>query len=101
VLQNPAVFVVIALVTGDVSSATAFGGALPTYLLQNRFSREFEWEADYHAVEQLRKGGIAPAHFAALLERLAATHGEGDSAVPGYLRTHPTTAERIQAINGR
>jgi predicted Zn-dependent protease len=100
VLQNSAVFVVIALITGDVSSATAFGGALPTYLLQNRFSREFEREADAHAVTQLRKGGIAPTHLAKMLERLAATHGETDSELLGYLRTHPPTPERIQAING-
>ena len=101
VLQNSAVFVVIALVTGDVSSATAFGGALPTYLLQNRFSREFEREADAHAVEKLRSAGLSPEHLATMLQRLASTHGEGDSRVLGYLRTHPPTLERIQAINGR
>jgi predicted Zn-dependent protease len=101
ILQNSAVFVVIALVTGDVSSATAFGGALPSYLLQNRFSREFEREADAHAVAQLQKAGIAPKYLAAMLERLAHTHGEGDSTILGYLRTHPPTPERIQAINGK
>ena len=46
VLQNSAVFVVLALVTGDISSSSAFGSALPAYLLQSRFSREFETEAD-------------------------------------------------------
>lgn len=101
ILQNSAVFVVIALVTGDVSSATAFGGALPSYLLQNRFSREFEREADAYAVAQLNKGAIAPSHLAAMLERLAATHGEDDSTLLGYLRTHPPTPERIQTINGK
>ena len=101
ILQNSAVFVVIALITGDVSSATAFGGALPAFLLQNRFSREFEREADNHAVAQLRKAAIAPTHLATMLERLAATHGEGDSTILGYLRTHPPTPERIQAINGK
>jgi predicted Zn-dependent protease len=100
VLQNSAVFVVIALVTGDVSSATAFGGALPTFLLQNRFSREFEREADAHAVEQLRQGGIAPTHLATMLERLSSTHDESDSRMLGYLSSHPPTPERIQAING-
>lgn len=101
VLQNSAVFVVIALITGDVSSATAFGSALPTYLLQSRFSREFEREADAYAVEQLRKAEITPAHLATMLQRLAATHGETDSSVLDYLRTHPPTPERIQAINGK
>jgi Zn-dependent protease with chaperone function len=100
VLQNSAVFVVIALITGDVSSATAFGGALPAYLLQNRFSRAFEAEADAHAVEKLRQAGVAPVHLATMLERLAKTHHEGDSAMLAYLRTHPPTPERIRAITG-
>jgi Zn-dependent protease with chaperone function len=100
VLQNSAVFVVLALVTGDVSSATAFGSALPAFLLQSRFSRAFEREADAHAVDELRRGGLDPAHLARMLERLAATHDEGDSKVMGYLRTHPPTPERIEAIQG-
>lgn len=100
VLQNSAVFVVVALVTGDVSSATAFGGALPTYLLQSRFSREFEREADAHAVEQLGRAGIAPEHLATLLQRLAAAHGESDSEMLGYLRSHPPTPDRIHMITG-
>ena len=98
VLQNSAVFVVLALVTGDVSSATAFGSAIPAYLLQNRFSREFEREADAHAVEKLRKANLDPAFLARMLGRLAKDHGESDSAMLGYLRTHPPTPERIEAI---
>lgn len=98
VLQNSAVFVVLALVTGDVSSATAFGGALPTYLLQSRFSREFEREADAIAVEKLRKAGIEPTYLATMLRRLSKTNGEADSTVLGYLSTHPPTPERIEAI---
>jgi len=101
VLQNSAVFVVLALVTGDVSSATALGSALPAFLLQSRFSREFEREADAHAVDELRRGGVDPTHLARMLERLAATHDEGDSKVMGYLRTHPPTPERIEAIQGK
>ena len=101
VLQNSAVFVVVALVTGDVSSATAFGSALPTFLLQNRFSREFEREADAHAVAELRKAGVSPSHLADILQRLAANHDESDSELIGYLRTHPPTPERIRAINGK
>jgi Zn-dependent protease with chaperone function len=100
ILQNSAVFVVLALVTGDVSSATAFGSALPAFLLQNRFSREFEREADTHAVETLQRAGLDPSHLATILRRLSHTHGEGDSKALGYLRSHPPTPERIEAING-
>lgn len=101
VLQNSAVFVVIALVTGDVSSATAFGGALPAFLLQNRFSREFEREADAYAVTTLRKAGLEPVYLVRLLQRLSKKHGELDSTMLGYLSTHPPTPERIQAISGQ
>ena len=100
VLQNSAVFVLLALITGDVSSATAFGSALPTYLLQSRFSREFEREADAHAVAQLRRAGIEPSHLAAMLQRLATAHEEGDTPFLGYLRSHPPTPERIKSIKG-
>lgn len=100
VLQNSAVFVVIALATGDISSTAAFGGALPTYLLQSRFSREFEREADEHAIAQLRAAGIEPRFLAEMLRRLAEKHGEHDSKFLGYLRSHPPTPERIQKISG-
>lgn len=101
VLQNSAVVVAIALVTGDASSATSLGSVLPSYLLQNRFSRDFEREADAHAVDALRKAGIEPRHLATMLDRLAHAHGDGDSVVPEYLRSHPPTPERIKTIDGK
>ena len=101
VLQNSAAFVALALVTGDVSSATAFGGALPAFLIQNRFSREFEREADAHAVTVLRRAGIDPAHLATMLGRLSKTTGDSGTEMLAYLSTHPPTPERIEAINGR
>jgi predicted Zn-dependent protease len=101
VLQNSAAFVALALVTGDVSSATAFGGALPAFLIQSRFSREFEREADAHAVTVLRRAGIDPAHLATMLGRLSKTAREPDAKVLHYLGTHPSTPERIEAITGK
>ena len=98
VLQNSTVFVVIALITGDVSSATAFGGAIPAYLVQSKFSREFEQEADAHAVAMLRSAGIDPTHLADMLEKLAAQKHGPNNRVFDYLSSHPPTAERIQAI---
>jgi predicted Zn-dependent protease len=100
VLQNSAVFVVIALVTGDVSSATAFGGALPTFLLQTRFSREFEREADAHAIVTLRAAKIDPEYLARMLERLGKEHSESLDEAMGYIGSHPPTKERINTIKG-
>lgn len=98
VLQNSTVFVVVALITGDVSSATAFGGAVPAFLLQTKFSREFESEADAHAVKMMRAAGIAPAHLARMLESLSKKHGESKFSALKYLNSHPPTPERIRAI---
>lgn len=100
ILQNSAVFVVIALVTGDVSSATAFGGALPTYLLQSRFSRDFEREADAYAVATLRAAKMDPAYLATMLERLSQGHSETMDKVQDYIGSHPPTPERIRFIKG-
>lgn len=98
VLQNSTVFVVIALITGDVSSATAFGGALPAFLLQTKFSREFEAESDAHAIKMMRAAGLEPVHLARVLERLSNAHGKSKNEMLKYLSSHPPTPERIKAI---
>jgi Zn-dependent protease with chaperone function len=99
VLQNSAVFVMLALVTGDVSSATAFGGALPSYLLKSKFSREFEAEADAHAAGMLRAAGLSPSLLADMLEHLAAAHhADGEEGMLDYLGSHPSTPERARAL---
>jgi predicted Zn-dependent protease len=38
-----------------------------------------------------------PRALARLLERLAEAHG-GDGPLPAYLSTHPSTAQRMEAI---
>jgi Zn-dependent protease with chaperone function len=107
VLQNSAVVVVLTLVTGDVSSTTALGGAVPVFLLQSKFSREFEAESDAYAVELMQRAGVPTKHLAVMLERLEASHLHGphgedghgeDGGVTDYIGTHPPTRERVQAI---
>ena len=98
VLQNSSVFVVIALVTGDVSSATAFGGALPAYLMESKYSREFETEADLYAVQLMRAAKVDPVHLANMLKRLSSQSHDSSGKALSYFSTHPLTAERIKAI---
>lgn len=102
ILQNSAVVVVFTLVTGDISSATAFGAALPTFLLQSKFSREFENEADAFAVDYLRKAGLEPRHLADILDRLTEAHRHSDDEgdIFDYLSSHPPTPERRRRITG-
>ena len=83
---------------GDVSMLAA---AAPAALLQARYSRELEREADRHAAAVLDANGIPRAHFVRILERLqASTGGEAAGGMLDYLSSHPVTSERIAAIAG-
>ena len=94
VLQNSTAAVLFAVAVGDLTSVTSFAAALPTMLLQAKYSREFETEADEFALAYLAKKGIAPDAFSALLERLQ--RAEGATAGLDYFSTNPATRERVE-----
>jgi Zn-dependent protease with chaperone function len=99
VLQNSAIALVITFVIGDM---TAVAAAAPTALLQAKYSRDFEREADDYAARVLNRSGISTSHLAAILERLEATKkSEGGSSALDYLSTHPATAERLARLRAR
>jgi len=94
-LQNSAVALLIASVTGDLTSLTALSGALPTLLVKAKYSRAFETEADRFALQYLREHDIPPAYFADMLARLEeATKRKGE--VHNYLASHPVTSQRMR-----
>ena len=95
VLQDSAAALLVATLVGDVVSVTSLAAALPTLLLQARYSRAFEIEADRFALDYLHAKGISIQRFADILGRLEDEH-EGDDL--GYLSSHPATDERIQAL---
>ncbi len=107
---------------GDVSSIAA---GLPTLLLQARYSRGHEREADHYGAAMLKANGISPRRLADMLGKLDSSHrekrnpdsrdknqnsesttrsAESDTAknkpsASDYLRSHPATQERIDALN--
>ena len=107
-LQGAGVAALVAALAGDAVTMTKLAVALPTLLLQNGYSREFETEADTYAFMRMKAIGLAPAHFADMMELLEkrrdAGKGKQDKdATPvetagsqDYLSTHPASAERIQ-----
>ena len=95
VLQSSAVALIVAFATGDVVSLTSVAAALPTMLVEAKFSRDFEREADAYALQFLRARNIAPRHAAAMLKRLAERTGVAGERF-GYLSSHPATGERIR-----
>jgi predicted Zn-dependent protease len=98
-LESSATALIIAGVTGDIASTTSLAAAAPTLLLQTKYSRDHEREADAYAIEMMRKGGIDPRHFAAILTRL-----EGEAprrgGMPAFLSSHPQTEEREVLARG-
>jgi Zn-dependent protease with chaperone function len=99
VIQRALLSTLITLIGGDVTSLAA---AAPAALLDARYSRGLEREADAFAVATLRANGIAPTRLADILERMEQAHtragGGGPSGALAYLSTHPTTEERLQAL---
>ena len=94
-----------ALVAGDPSGANELVSSLPVVLLQSHYSRAHESEADEYAFRRMLDLGIDPAHFAAIMTRIASADdadgadGGGEShgeSVLDYLSTHPPTPERIE-----
>ena len=93
-LQGSATALIIAGVTGDVASATSLAASAPALLVQTKYSRDYEREADRFAIDLLRKTGMGTQHFAAILARLE-TSGKGKTRfIPSFLSSHPPTEER-------
>lgn len=95
-VQSTVLAFVAAAWFGDVSSLAGTLGAL---VLETRYSREFEFEADAFAAKRLPAGGAAD--LAEMLRKLAKRHREGDAhPAIGLLASHPATDARIAALTG-
>jgi Zn-dependent protease with chaperone function len=100
-LQGSVVALVLTWFLGDVSSLAA---AIPAAVLQARYSRDMEREADHFAALMLSRNGLSPALLAGMLDRLErARLGSTDTAddptgLSRYLATHPRTEERVRSL---
>ncbi len=92
-LQSSVVGLVVTWYLGDVSSLVA---AIPAALLDARYSRDLEREADAYARRMLEFNSLPPTLLARMLDRLEAAHGGRSKA--GYLDSHPATEERVEAL---
>ena len=75
---------------------TFLAAALPAALLQARYSRAFETEADTYAFAQLKRHGYSPQAFADILRRLQRSGSQPRGGALRYFSTHPLTEERIE-----
>jgi len=100
-IQGSIVGFMVSWYLGDVSSVAA---GLPGALLQARYSRDFEREADDYAMRMLELNGIPPVALARILARMQAEmdcdHASGSAPFRDYLSSHPATGERILRLGG-
>lgn len=95
VLQDSALILIVTMVSGDVSSASAVVVSLPTFLLQSHYSRAFESDADDYAFAALKAHGISPQAFGSVMQKFMQKYPGLKSRSFAYFSSHPPTAERI------
>ncbi len=96
-LQNSISALLIAGLTGDISNITALSAAIPTVLMQAKYSRDFEREADDFAFNYLASRGVSTNALSELLLRLERSESEGGGDIPDWLSSHPPSHERVVA----
>ncbi len=98
-LQDSTAALIVAVTIGDLSALTSLVAAAPTLLLQMKFSRDFEREADDFALDYLARRKIPLEAFATILERMEKAR-PGGREVPDFLSTHPEVRVRIERARG-
>jgi Zn-dependent protease with chaperone function len=98
-MQNSATALLVATVTGDI---TSFSAALPTLLIDAKFSRDFEMEADDNAVAYLKQEGIPVRVYADLLTRLGEDRRfagrQKESRFGEVFSDHPAIRDRVRRV---
>lgn len=119
-LQGSIVAVVMTWYLGDISSLLA---SVPTALLETRYSRALESEADDYAIATMQRNHISPGLLADMLVKLESFYQvqgeledkskpdakpgmkqkdkakhEDEDVLEGYFSTHPLTKDRIDKL---
>jgi Zn-dependent protease with chaperone function len=76
-MQALGVGVLVNVWVGDASSVVT---AVPTVLLDQKYSRDFEREADQYAIDMMHANGMPLEPMAALFEKMAKLHAGKDDA---------------------
>ena len=94
-LQNSLSALLIAGLTGDISNITALSAAVPTVLMQAKYSRDFEREADDFAFDYLEMRGASTDALSDLLLKLEESVSDDGDDFPAWLSSHPPSRERV------
>ena len=98
VIQSSVVSILVTWYLGDFSGLLA---APPSALLEAKYSRDLERDADDYAARTLRMNGISTGALADILERMGRQRPDDTAnlaAAMSYLSSHPATTERMDAL---
>lgn len=99
IFQQASTGVLMAALVGDVSGVVAYGLEGARTLGDLQMSRAAESEADHDGMRLLQEAGIDTQGMITFFEKLSSRErGRGNDTLTRYLRTHPTTAERIATL---
>ena len=90
IVQSAAIGAAATAVFGDASAIVA---NLPTLMLDMKYSRDAEREADDYAVALMKANGLPLTQLIAGFENLQKASGDDEGS--SYLSSHPPTGERI------
>jgi Zn-dependent protease with chaperone function len=99
-IQSSIVGVALAAYFGDVST---LAGALSGFMLEAKYSRDFERDADRYASNVLKTNNLSPQLLGIFLKKLEASHRKGSGSEPrdrnlDYISSHPSTDERMKEL---
>ena len=94
--QGTGVFALVSFLMGDVTSITSAAGTLPAILLESRYSRGFERNADATASRWMDIAGYGAQPMIAFLNRVK--EREKGFEGPEFLSTHPALDKRIDYL---
>ncbi len=95
ILQNSVTALVVMSLTGDIASTTSLAAGLPTLLVQSKYSRDFEREADDFSFTYLKQQHYPTTALTGILLRMEKREAEADSLLD-YFSTHPATTDRAK-----
>jgi len=104
-MQSAGLVVLVQSIFGDTSSVVAILTQGSQFLIEQRFSRDFEREADDVGWNYLVRANIDPQGMIEFFEKLkkivaASGMGQMESSL-ALLNTHPATQERVDRLNAK
>ena len=99
IVENSAIAAVMFTLTSDANTIMQAASTFPVMLINSKYSRANETEADRYALNFLQRAHISPEYYATILRKLQKV--VGPNSAPGFLASHPATAERIKLVEGR